>query len=103
MDNGFIVIHGKRPGSPAASCRRTVHKIHSPFAFRCASSIQPWGHQARGGASSGAPSLTFNPNGCWGLEARIFTRMGMSEKLVERFVGIDISKATLDVCIEPGG
>ena len=27
----------------------------------------------------------------------------MSEKLVERFVGIDISKATLDVCIEPGG
>lgn len=27
----------------------------------------------------------------------------MSEKLVERFVGIDISKATLDVCIEPEG
>jgi len=28
---------------------------------------QPWGQQARGGAGSGAPNLTFNPNGCLGL------------------------------------
>ena len=30
--------------------------------------VWPWGQQARGGASSDAPNLTFNPNGCLGLE-----------------------------------
>jgi transposase len=39
-----------------------------------------------------------------GFEARIFARMGMSENhVVEQFVGIDVSKATLDVCIAPPG
>jgi transposase len=29
--------------------------------------------------------------------------MGMSEITVEKFVGIDVSKSTLDICIEPAG
>jgi transposase len=47
--------------------------------------------------------LTFNPNGCLGLGARIDARMGMSESKVEVFVGIDVCKSTLDVRIEPPG
>jgi hypothetical protein len=30
--------------------------------------VTPWGPQARGRAGRGAPNLTFNPNGCLGLE-----------------------------------
>jgi len=37
VDNGFIVIHGKRPGSPQANCPQ----IHSLFWFRRGSSQSP--------------------------------------------------------------
>jgi len=28
VDNGFIVIHGKRPGSPQANCRTPARACH---------------------------------------------------------------------------
>jgi transposase len=52
--------------------------------------------------------LLDNPNGCLCAEWRatrspyVDARMGMSKKEVECFVGVDVSKDTLDVCIEAG-
>lgn len=63
VDNGFIVIHGKRPGSPQANCPQ----IHRPLWFRFGSSKSPGAIKPV--PKHGAPSrfLTDNPNGCWGL------------------------------------
>jgi transposase len=36
-----------------------------------------------------------------GFKARIFARKGMSEIIVEKFVGVDVSKATLDIYVDP--
>jgi hypothetical protein len=50
VDNGFIVIHGKRPGSPQANCPQ----IHRPLVSVRQLAV-PWGYQARPQARSVAP------------------------------------------------
>lgn len=44
-----------------------------------------------------------NPNGCLDARARIFTRLGtMNDMHEEVFIGIDVSKSSLDVLIIHG-
>jgi len=96
---------GKREAFSTASDpvrrRRIVHKSTDLW-FRCGSSSLPW--DAKPVEKQRAPYrlLKANPNGCLGDRARIFARMGtMSANEVETFVGIDVSKNTLDIRIEP--
>jgi transposase len=69
---------------------------------RHGSSISPGDNKPVGEQGASCRVFTDNPNGCLGKQARIFARMGaMNETIVEKFVGIDVSKSTLDVRIEP--
>lgn len=72
--------------------------------FRCGSSQCPGAIKPVPKQGASRRFISDNPNGCLGQSARIFARMGaMSEMTVEKFVGVDVSKGTLDICIEPAG
>lgn len=96
---------GKREAFSTASDpirrRRIVHKSTDLW-FRCGSSSVPWDTKPVAKQKAPYRLLKANPNGCLGQRTRIFARMGtMSANEVETFVGINVSKSTLDLRIEP--
>ncbi len=83
-------------------CRRQI--VHKSTDLPLVSEwqlVRAWGYfQARWIAWSATPISQKQPERLLGPISPHFARMGMNERTVERFVGIDVSKSTLDICID---
>jgi transposase len=104
---GKGVRGGKREAFSTASspiCRRQiVHKSTDLPLVLAWQFVRPLGYfQAREKAWSVTPIFTDNPNGCLALISPHFARkgIGMSDMVVEKFAGIDVSKSTLDLYVD---